>query len=159
LRSTFNDWYDKKMRATTKLSNETDEVEQLLEEIQTIAIVGISRNQHKDSHYVGRYLQNAGYKIIPVNPGADEILGEKAWPDLKSIPEEVDVVDIFIRPDYIPKVVDQALEIDPKVIWLQLGTGEHPEQKKKAEKAGKKLIQNRCMKVDHQFLIRPKLKN
>lgn len=159
MRSTFNDWYDKKMRATTKLSNETDEVEQLLEEIQTIAIVGISRNQHKDSHYVGRYLQNAGYKIIPVNPGADEILGEKAWPDLKSIPEEVDVVDIFIRPDYIPKVVDQALEIDPKVIWLQLGTGEHPEQKKKAEKAGKKLIQNRCMKVDHQFLIRPKLKN
>ncbi|MGF1668954.1 MAG: CoA-binding protein [Balneolaceae bacterium] len=157
MRSTFNDWYDRKMRATKELSDETDEIEKLLEEIRTIAIVGISRNQHKDSHYVGRYLQNAGYKIIPVNPGADEILGEKAWPDLKSIPEDVDVVDVFVRPDSIPEVVDQALEIEPKVIWLQLGTGEHPEQKEKIEKAGKKLIQNRCMKVDHQFLIRPKI--
>ncbi len=156
MRSTFNDWYDRKMRATEELSQETDDIEELLEEIRTIAVVGISRNQHKDSYFVGRYLQNAGYKIIPVNPGADEILGEKAYPDLKSIPEKVDVVDVFIRPDYIPQVVDQALEIGPKAIWLQLGTGEHPEQKKKAENAGVRLIQSRCMKVDHQFLIRPK---
>jgi len=158
LRSTFNDWYDKKMRATTALSKETDEIELLLDETETIAIVGLSRNQHKDSYYVGRYLQKAGYKIIPVNPGADEILGEKAYPDLKSIPSQVDVVDVFIRPEYIPEVVNQALEIDPKAIWLQLGTGEHPEQKERVEKAGKKLIQSRCMKVDHQFLIRPKRK-
>lgn len=146
------------MRATTELSEETDEIEQLLDETETIAIVGLSRNQHKDSYYVGRYLQNAGFKIIPVNPGADEILGEKAYPDLKFIPTQIDVVDVFIRPDYIPEVVNQALEIDPKAIWLQLGTGEHPEQKKRVEKAGKKLIQSRCMKVDHQFLIRPKQK-
>jgi uncharacterized protein len=157
LRSTFNDWYDKKMRATNELSKETDEIEQLLDEVETIAVVGISRNQHKDSYYVGRYLQNAGYKIIPVNPGADEILGEKAYPDLKSIPLQVDIVDVFIRPGSIPEVVNQALEINPKAIWLQLGTGEHPEQKERVERAGMKLIQSRCMKVDHQFLIRPKM--
>jgi len=68
----------------------------------------------------------------------------------------VDVVDVFIRPDFIPRVVDQALAIKPKAIWLQLGTGEHPGEKKKAEDAGVRLIQSRCMKVDHQFLIRPK---
>jgi predicted CoA-binding protein len=116
LRSTFNGWYDKKMRATPELEEETDKIEHWLDRIKTIAIVGISRNRHKDSHFVGRYLQKAGYNIIPVNPGADEILGQKAYPDLKSIPEKVDAVDIFIKPDYVSKVVDQALEINPKVI-------------------------------------------
>ncbi|REL38359.1 CoA-binding protein [Rhodohalobacter sp. SW132] len=142
------------MRATPELSEETDTIENWLDNIKTIAIVGISRNRYKDSHFVGRYLQNAGYNIIPVNPGADEILGNKAYPDLKSIPETVDAVDVFISPDYVPEVVNQALEIDPKVIWLQLGTGDHPDEKQKAEEAGTLLVQNRCMKVDHQFLIR-----
>ena len=142
------------MRSSPELSEETDLIESYLDEIQTIAIVGISRNRHKDSHYVGRYLQNAGYKIIPVNPGADQILGEKAYPDLKSIPENIDAVDVFIHPDHIPAVVDQALEVKPKVIWLQLGTGTHPAEAKKAETAGVALVQKRCMKVDHQFLIR-----
>ncbi len=154
MRSTFNSWYEKKMRATPELSEETDLVESYLDEIQTIAIVGISRNRHKDSHFVGRYLKNAGYKIIPVNPGADEILGEKAYPDLKSIPDRIDAVDVFIHPDHIPAVVEQALEVKPKVIWLQLGTGSHPNQIEKSTKAGVKMVQNRCMKVDHQFLIR-----
>ncbi|WP_199535470.1 CoA-binding protein [Rhodohalobacter sp. SW132] len=154
MRSTFNSWYEKKMRATPELSEETDTIENWLDNIKTIAIVGISRNRYKDSHFVGRYLQNAGYNIIPVNPGADEILGNKAYPDLKSIPETVDAVDVFISPDYVPEVVNQALEIDPKVIWLQLGTGDHPDEKQKAEEAGTLLVQNRCMKVDHQFLIR-----
>lgn len=144
------------MRATPELSAETDAVEQLLEEIQTIAIVGISRNRHKDSHFVGRYLQNAGYRILPVNPGADKILGEQVYPDLKSVPVNVDVVDIFMRPEHIPGIVDQALAVHPKTIWLQLGTGTHPEEARKAALAGVGMIQNRCMKVDHQFLIRPK---
>jgi uncharacterized protein len=142
------------MRATLELSEETDKIENWLDNIKTIAIVGISRNRHKDSHFVGRYLQNAGYNIIPVNPGADEILGIKAYPDLKSIPENVDAVDVFVSPEYVPEVVDQALEINTKVIWLQLGVGEHPEEVEKARDAGVLLVQNRCMKVDHQFLIR-----
>ncbi len=156
MRNTFNSWYEKKMRATPELSEETDKIEDWLENIKTIAIVGISRNKHKDSYFVGRYLKKAGYKIIPVNPGADEILGEKAYPDLKSIPEKVDAVDVFIRPEFVSEVVDQALEIDPKVIWLQLGTGEHPEEVEKTKNAGVLMVQNRCMKVDHQFLVRPK---
>jgi uncharacterized protein len=156
LRSTFNNWYDKKMRSTPELSEETDNIEHILKEIKTIAIVGISRNKHKDSHYVGRYLQNAGYNIIPVNPEADEILGRKAYPDLVSIPEKVDAVDVFIKPEYVSLVIDQTLAIEPKAIWLQLGTGTHPEQAKRAESAGVTIIQNRCMKVDHQFLIRDK---
>lgn len=156
MRNTFNSWYEKKMRATPELSEETDRIEDWLENIKTIAIVGISRNRHKDSYFVGRYLKKAGYKIIPVNPGAEEILSEKAYPDLKSIPEKIDAVDVFIRPEFVSEVVDQALEIDPKVIWLQLGTGEHPKEVEKTENAGVLMVQNRCMKVDHQFLIRPK---
>lgn len=156
MRKTYNDWYLKKMRATEELSKETDQVEKLLGRVQTIAMVGISRNRHRDSQYVAKYLQNAGYKIVPVNPAADEILGEKSYPDLNSIPFPVDVVDVFRRPEDIPQVIDEALAINPKVIWLQLGTGDHPEERKKVEEQGITLIQKRCIKVDHQFLIRPK---
>lgn len=156
MKTTFNNWYDKKMRATEELSAETDLAETLLSQIETIAVVGLSRSFHKDSQFVARYLQNAGYTIIPVNPGADEILGKKAYPDLKSIPGEVDAVDVFLPPEILPEAVDQALEIQPKAIWLQLGTGKNPAEKEKADKAGIPLFENRCIKVDHQFLIRPK---
>ena len=159
MKNTFNNWYDSKMRSTPERSAETDEIEVLLDDVKTIAIVGISRNHHKDSHYVGRYLQNAGYHIIPVNPGADEILGEKAYSDLKSIPDRVDIVDIFIKPEFVPQVVDQALEVQPKAVWLQLGTGSHPGETDKSKQAGVKIIQNRCIKVDHQFLIRDRNNN
>jgi len=159
MRNTFNHWYDKKMRATDQLSAETDLAESLLEEISTIAVAGLSRNFHKDSRFVGRYLQHAGYTIVPVNPNADEILGEKAYPDLKSIPFNIDAVDVFLPKKIIGKAVDEAIEIDPKAIWLQLGTGKNPELKKKAEEAGIPLFENRCIKVDHQFLIRPKKEN
>lgn len=157
MKSTFNGWYEKKMRRTPELEGETDMVEKLLPDVSTIAIVGISRNRHRDSHFVGRYLQNAGYSIVPVNPGAGEILGVKSYPNLKSIPFPVEIVDIFRSPEDIPEAVDEALEIDPKVVWLQLGTGKHPDQKSKVEEKGIQFIQNRCIKVDHQFLIRPKV--
>ncbi|MFH5832758.1 CoA-binding protein [Halalkalibaculum sp. DA3122] len=156
MKSTFDSWYAEKMRANPEISEETDRVEELLDTIRTIAVVGISRNRHRDSHFVGRYLKNAGYTIIPVNPGADQILGEQAYPDLESIPVPVDVVDIFLPETLIPDVVDQALEIEPEAIWLQLGTGTHDKLKNKVEKRGIDFFQHRCMKVDHQFLIRPK---
>lgn len=142
------------MRSDHALSEETDRIQQLLTKIETVAIVGISRNRHKDSRYVGRYLQNAGYKIIPVNPNADEILGEPTYPELQSIPEKVDVVNVFLPPEWIPEVVDQSISLQPNVIWLQLGTGNHPDQVKRAQNENITMIQNRCMKVDHQFLIR-----
>ncbi len=142
------------MRATPELIEETDRIEEFLDDIKSIAIVGISRNRHKDSYYVGSYLKRAGYTVYPVNPGADEILGLKAYPDLNSIPEPVDAVDIFIKPEFVAEIVDQALELNPKIIWLQLGVGSHPEQVEKAKEQGITLVQNRCIKVDHQFLIR-----
>jgi len=159
MRPTFGNWYNRKMRANPEISRKTDEAEELLEDISTIAIVGISRNPQKDSNFVGRYLKNAGYKVVPVNPGAEEILGEKAYPSLDAIPHEVDVVDVFRRPADIPAVVDEALKIKPKAIWLQLGTGTHSDEQQKVEAEGIRFFQNRCMKVDHQFLIRPKQEN
>ncbi|MEO1023042.1 MAG: CoA-binding protein [Bacteroidota bacterium] len=155
MKATYSNWYDTKMRANEQISQETEEAEQLLNAVSTIAIVGISRNRHKDSNFVGRYLKNAGYTIIPVNPGADEILGEKSYPTLADIPFPVDVVDIFRRPDQIPQAVDDALAIQPKAIWLQLGTGTHPELEEKVESKAIHFFQNRCIKIDHQFLIRP----
>ncbi|MDX1618744.1 MAG: CoA-binding protein [Balneolaceae bacterium] len=157
MKSTFNNWYENKMRANPEISEETDRAEQLLEEIDSIAIVGISRNRHKDSHYVGRYLQNAGYRIVPVNPGAEEILGETAYSDLEELPHPVDVVDIFLPPRLIEPIVEEAIGLKPRAIWLQLGTGTHDEVGNKVREAGIEFYQNRCMKVDHQFLIRPKV--
>lgn len=146
------------MRATPELSAETDRAEQTLAEASTIAVVGLSRSFHKDSQFVARYLKNAGYTIVPVNPSADEILGEKAYPDLRSIPFAVDVVDVFLPPEIIGEAVDQVLELDPKprAIWLQLGTGKQPDQIEKVNGSGIEIYENRCIKVDHQFLIRPK---
>lgn len=142
------------MTSSKELSEETDRVRQLLASIHTIAVVGVSKNRHRDSHYVASYLQRAGYKIVPVNPTADEILGEKAYPDLRSIREQIDVVDIFRKPEEIHFSVDEAIPLKPRAIWLQLGTGTHPELAEKVNQATIMFVQNRCMKVDHQFLIR-----
>lgn len=131
---------------------ETEQLKTLFKSVKTIAIVGISNKLHRDSYNVGHYLQQAGYKIIPVNPAYDTILNEKSYPNLKSIPETVDLVDVFRKPEHVPGVVNEALTISPKAIWLQLGTGDHPELSKKAEKEGIKFIQNQCIKVVHQSL-------
>ena len=156
MKPTFGSWYDKKMYATPELAEETGHIEGFLPGVETIAVVGLSKNRHKDSHYVAKYMKNAGYKIIPVNPTADEILGQKAYPDLASIPESVDIVDIFLKPELIPLAVDEAIKLNPKAIWLQLGTGTHDDLAEKVKAAGIEFIQNRCIKVDHQFLVRDK---
>jgi len=157
MRTTFNNWYDKKMRTTEALNAETNRAQKTLDAASSIAIVGLSRRFHKDSQFVGRYLKNAGYNIVPVNPNADNILGEKSYPDLKRIPFPIDIVDVFLPPGVLSKAVDQVLEMEsrPRAIWLQLGTGKTPEEAEKVDGTGIELYQNRCIKVDHQFLIRP----
>jgi uncharacterized protein len=105
--------------ATSTVSDST--LKQLLTELHTIAVVGISTNPQKDSHLVAAYLKKHGYRIIPVNPGADEVLGEKSYPDLLSIPEPVDIVDVFRRPEFLPEVAEQAVAIHAKVLWMQKG--------------------------------------
>lgn len=159
MKTIFTGWYEKKMFADAEIAGETRAVEQLPGKVRTIAIVGISKRPTRDSCFVGSYLQKAGYTVVPVNPPAGEILGEICYPDLKSIPFDVDVVNVFRKPEQVRPVVDQALEIKAPYIWLQLGVGTHDKEATKVKNAGATLIQNRCIKADHQFLIRPKLNN
>lgn len=126
------------------------EIKELLDKVETIAVVGISAKQDRDSYYVARYLKQQGYKVVPVNPQYDEVLGEKCYPDLKSIPEHVDVVDIFRKPDAVPQIVDEAIEIKADVIWMQYETY-NAEAAQKALDAGLKVIADKCIKVEHSF--------
>jgi len=124
---------------------------ELLEKAQTVVIVGCSPRPERDSHRVAAYLQNAGYRVIPVNPVAEEILGEKVYPDLTSIPREIeiDIVDVFRRPEHIPAVVDAVLDRGAGALWLQLGCA-HPESEQRARDAGLDVVSDRCIKVEHQ---------
>lgn len=112
-----------------------DLVEEQLRNSKTIAVVGLSDNPERASFGVARYLQAQGYRIIPVNPMVSEVLGEKSYPDLKSVPETIDMVDIFRRSELVPPVVDEAIEVGAKYVWMQDGVI-HTEAAAKAEAAG-----------------------
>ena len=112
-----------------------DLVEEQLRNSKTIAVVGLSDNPARDSHRVSKYMQSQGYRIIPVNPIIEETLGEKSYPDLKSVPVPIDMVDIFRRSELVPPVVDEAIEVGVKYIWMQDGVVD-PESAAKAEAAG-----------------------
>lgn len=126
-------------------------INELLRKARTIAIVGCSLKPERDSHRVAAYLQGAGYRVIPVNPVAEEILGEKVYPDLASIPDEIeiDIVDVFRRPEHIPAVVDAVLERGAGALWLQLGCAD-PESEDRARNAGLEVVSDRCIKVEHR---------
>ncbi len=112
-----------------------DLVEEQLRHSKTIAVVGLSDKPDRDSHRVSKYLQSQGYRIIPVNPVISEVLDEKSYPDLKSVPLPIDMVNIFRRSELVPPVVDEAIEIGAKYIWMQDGVVS-PEAAAKAEAAG-----------------------
>jgi len=131
---------------------EDKKLKDILKTAKVIAVVGLSPNPARDSYEVAEYLQQAGYRIIPVNPKADRILGEKVYPDLRSIPEPIDVVDIFRRSEYVPAIVDEALEIGAKTIWMQLGVV-HEEAARKAADAGLEVVMDRCMLREHKRLL------
>ncbi len=135
----------------TKTSDDT--IRQALSRSKTIAVVGLSPNPEKDSRQVAAYLQRHGYRIIPVNPTVDEVLGEKSYPDLRAVPEAVDIVDVFRRPEAVPEIVEQAIEIGAKILWTQLGIV-HEEAAKRAADAGLTVIQDACIKVEHHRLMR-----
>ena len=126
----------------------SEEIIEILQNSKTIAVVGLSLDEDKYSFKVARYLKKRGYRIIPVNPKYPEILGEKCYPDLKSIPEKVDIVDIFRRPDAIPDIVNDAIEIDAKVVWMQVGLCNNAATEK-ARTAGLKVVMNKCTKIEH----------
>ena len=131
---------------------ETLEISKLLREYQNIAIVGLSPKTNRPSNQVARYLIEAGYNIIPVNPGHEEILGLKCYPDLESVSEPVDIVDVFRRSEDVPPVVESAIKIAAKVIWMQQGII-NEEAASRARKAGLTVIMDRCLKVDHRNLL------
>jgi predicted CoA-binding protein len=110
-------------------------VEEQLSKSKTIAVVGLSPSPQRDSHRVAKYLKEHGYRIIPVNPTIDEVLGEKSYPDLKSVPEPIDMVDIFRRSELVPPVVEEAIEVGAKYVWMQDGVINR-EAAEKAEEAG-----------------------
>ncbi len=115
---------------------------------RTIAIVGLSPNRLRASFFVGQYLQYRGFRIVPVNPRADEILGEKAYPSLLEIPFPVDVVDVFRDPAAVPEIAEQAIEIGAKALWLQFNVVA-PEAAARARSAGLDVVMDRCMKIEH----------
>ena len=112
-----------------------DLVEEQLRNSKTIAVVGLSDNPQRDSHRVAKYLQSQGYRIIPVNPMIEEALGERSYPDLKSVPEPIDMVDIFRRSELVPPVVAEAIEVGVRYIWMQDGVI-NQEAAARAEAAG-----------------------
>lgn len=124
----------------------------ILKEDKTIAVVGLSNKWHRPSYFAAKYLKEHGYRIIPVNPGNDEILGEKCYASLLDIPEPVDVVDIFRRPKDVPPIVDEAIKIGAKVVWMQLGVI-NEEAAEKARNAGLEVVMDRCMKIEHARLF------
>ncbi|HSM71485.1 MAG TPA: CoA-binding protein [Anaerolineales bacterium] len=131
-------------------------VREMLEKTNTIASVGLSSNPEKESHWVVTYLKRQGYKIIPVNPNADEIMGEKAYASLSDIPDKVDVVQIFRKPEDVPPVVEEAIKIGAKVVWMQEGIF-HEEAGQAAHDAGLFVVMDTCMRAAHQWLkIGPK---
>lgn len=129
-----------------------DQINNVLRKYKTVAVVGLSSNRTKAAYGVSEYLQRKGFKIIPVNPNEAEVLGERAYPDLGSIPEEVDIVDVFRRPEHVPRIVDEAIRIGAKVIWMQLGVVNHAAALK-AYQSGLTVIMDRCIYKDHRKLL------
>ncbi len=135
------------------INADLDEIRQILQETKTIAVVGLSPNPAKDSHRVAAYLQSVGYKIVPIYPKEDEILGEKVFRSLKEVPFPVDMVDIFRKPAALPPIVQEAINRgDVKCVWFQAGIVNN-EAAQMAKDAGLKVVQNRCTMVDHKTLI------
>lgn len=121
---------------------------QIIQNAESVALVGVSANPIRSSNFVASYLVRTPLRTYPVNPAYDEILGLHAYDSLSDLPEVPDIVDIFRKPEAIPEVVDQAIEVGAKVVWFQLGL-RHDEAARKALDAGLDVVQDRCLKIEH----------
>lgn len=126
-----------------------DEITELLKNAKTIAVVGLSDSPFRASHGVSAYMQAQGYKIVPVNPTIDSALGEPSVPTLLDVKEKIDIVDVFRRPEFVPEVVDQAIQLKVPVIWMQEGVI-HEAAAEKARKAGINVIMDKCILKEHR---------
>ena len=121
----------------------------MLKTARTIAVVGLSSKKLRPSHGVAAYMQSVGYRIIPVNPNEGEVLGEKCYARLEDLPEKVDIVDIFRRSELVPEVVESAIRIGAKAIWMQEGVV-HEEAARRAREAGLEVVMDRCILKEHR---------
>ena len=128
---------------------QSDPITDILQRAKTIAVVGLSDNPLRPSHGVAAYLQSQGYRIIPVNPQIQSALGEKAYPSLLDVPERIDIVDIFRRPEFVEEVVDQAIQLKVPAVWMQEDVI-HEAAAQKARKAGIFVVMDRCILLEHR---------
>ena len=150
--STTEAWW-REGESTTETNPNDEDIKRILMTSKRIAVVGMSKDPEKDAHRIPMYLKREGYEIIPVNPTATEIAGMKAYPSLSAIPFDIDIVDIFRPSEAVPPIVDEAIRTKAKVIWMQLGIS-NEEAAEKVRRAGKVVVQNRCMMVEHMRLVR-----
>lgn len=129
-----------------------EEIKRLLETARSVAVVGLSPKPERDSYLVAKYLLEHGYRVIPVNPAVEEVLGQKSYPDLTSLPEPVDIVDVFRRPEFVPPIAEQAVALGAKALWLQLGV-RHDQAAALARDKGLLVVQDQCIKVLHHKLL------
>lgn len=125
------------------------QISEILHTARTIAVVGLSGKRYRPSYGVAEYMRKAGYRIIPVNPNETEVLGEKCYPDLDSVPDAVDIVDIFRRPEFVPDIVEAAIRKGARVVWMQEGVI-HEAAARRAKEAGLEVVMDRCILKDHR---------
>jgi predicted CoA-binding protein len=130
------------------MDDDTENLRRILKTTRTIAVVGLSAQWHRPSYFAAKYLQDHGYRIIPVNPMYDEVLGEKCYKSLRDIPHPVDMVDCFRKSAEIPAIAEDAIAMGAKVLWMQLGVT-NAGARARAEAAGLEVIENRCVKIEH----------
>src|ERR1700751_923793 len=134
-------------------SVQSDPIAEILRQAKTIAVVGLSDNPLRPSHGVAAYLQAQGYRIVPVNPQIEEALGERSYPSLPDVPEKIDIVDIFRRPEFVEEVVDQAIQLKVPAVWMQEEVV-HEKAAEKARKAGIFVVMDRCILKEHRARMR-----
>lgn len=132
--------------------NDDKLMKEILTSARTVASVGLSSNPEKESYGVASYLIDQGYQVIPVNPTASEILGEKAYPDLASVPVKIDVVQVFRKPEDVPPVVEDAIRAGAKAVWMQEGIV-NEQAAQRAREAGLQVVMDACMRANHRRLI------
>ena len=134
------------------MNEDINTLRRILKQSKTIAVVGLSANWWRPSYFAAKYMQEHGYRIIPVNPAYQEVLGEPCYRSVRDIPEPVDIVDCFRKSEEIPAIAEDAIAIGAKVLWMQLGVI-NPEAADKARKAGLEVVMDRCVKIEHARLF------
>jgi predicted CoA-binding protein len=131
----------------------SNNIPEILKSARTIAVVGLSSNPARPSNGVAAYMQRAGYRIIPVNPQETEVLGEKSYERLEDVPEKIDIVDVFRRPEFVAEIVESAIKLGAKTVWLQEGVVDEAAAER-ARSAGLNVVMDRCILKDHRKMLK-----